>query len=245
MSHADMSFDLFKEIVDSYYQPSHFLLQGTGEPLLHKDLAAMLVYLKERGHTASIITNGTIEISSEIIKNIDRIQFSIDEEKVSDKIVKTFEKSKENILKVIKTDQKKVSLTFVDYGQNMSFLYTFARKYKIKISSQPLQSKDSYQKKYKKEPNQKENPNFSCKFTDNELLDFYFVSGKKAPCCFMIYEDNALTRDEIVASFSNKEIPLCCAGCEFVYFENREARERGFVLDIKYKIKKLKGRLFG
>lgn len=57
---ADLSWDLFTRIVDQLPTLSRAVLHGVGEPMLVKDLAAMVRYLKDRGVYVLFNTNGTV-----------------------------------------------------------------------------------------------------------------------------------------------------------------------------------------
>jgi len=57
---ADMAWDLFVKIVDQVPDLSRAVLHGVGEPMLVKNLPAMVRYLKERGVYVLFNTNGTV-----------------------------------------------------------------------------------------------------------------------------------------------------------------------------------------
>lgn len=57
---ADMSWDLFRTIVDQVPDLGRAVLHGVGEPMLVKNLAAMVRYLKDRGTYVLFNTNGTV-----------------------------------------------------------------------------------------------------------------------------------------------------------------------------------------
>jgi MoaA/NifB/PqqE/SkfB family radical SAM enzyme len=57
---ANMSFDLFRSIVDQFPQISRVVLHGIGEPLMVPHLPRMIRYLKERGTYVLFNTNGTL-----------------------------------------------------------------------------------------------------------------------------------------------------------------------------------------
>ena len=57
---ADMAWDLFVRIVDQVPDLSRAVLHGVGEPMLVKNLPAMVRYLKERGVYVLFNTNGTV-----------------------------------------------------------------------------------------------------------------------------------------------------------------------------------------
>ena len=57
---ANMSWDLFRSIVDQYPKISRVVLHGVGEPLMVPHLPRMIKYLKERGTYVLFNTNGTL-----------------------------------------------------------------------------------------------------------------------------------------------------------------------------------------
>jgi MoaA/NifB/PqqE/SkfB family radical SAM enzyme len=57
---ADMSWDLFKSIVDQIPALQRAVLHGVGEPMLVKNLPGMVRYLKDRGTYVLFNTNGTV-----------------------------------------------------------------------------------------------------------------------------------------------------------------------------------------
>ena len=57
---ANMSWELFRSIVDQYPKISRVVLHGVGEPLMVPHLPRMIHYLKERGTYVLFNTNGTL-----------------------------------------------------------------------------------------------------------------------------------------------------------------------------------------
>ena len=57
---ADMSWDLFRSIVDQVPNLQRAVLHGVGEPMLVKNLPRMVRYLKDRGTYVLFNTNGTV-----------------------------------------------------------------------------------------------------------------------------------------------------------------------------------------
>src|SRR6201986_5350212 len=57
---ADMSWDLFRRIVDQLPRIERAVLHGVGEPMLVKHLPRMVRYLKDRGTYVLFNTNGTV-----------------------------------------------------------------------------------------------------------------------------------------------------------------------------------------
>src|ERR1700678_4431188 len=57
---ADMSWDLFRSIVDQIPNLQRAVLHGVGEPMLVRNLPRMVRYLKDRGTYVLFNTNGTV-----------------------------------------------------------------------------------------------------------------------------------------------------------------------------------------
>src|SRR5208282_3927335 len=57
---ADMSWELFRSIVDQIPNLHRAVLHGVGEPMLVKNLPRMVRYLKDRGTYVLFNTNGTV-----------------------------------------------------------------------------------------------------------------------------------------------------------------------------------------
>src|SRR3974390_1268991 len=57
---ADMSWDLFRRIVDQLPRIERAVMHGVGEPMLVKNLPKMVRYLKDRGTYVLFNTNGTV-----------------------------------------------------------------------------------------------------------------------------------------------------------------------------------------
>jgi MoaA/NifB/PqqE/SkfB family radical SAM enzyme len=57
---ANMSWDLFRSIVDQYPSIARVVLHGVGEPLMVPNLPRMIKYLKDRGTYVLFNTNGTL-----------------------------------------------------------------------------------------------------------------------------------------------------------------------------------------
>jgi uncharacterized radical SAM superfamily Fe-S cluster-containing enzyme len=57
---ADMSWELFRSIVDQVPDIERAVLHGVGEPMLVKNLPKMVRYLKDRGTYVLFNTNGTV-----------------------------------------------------------------------------------------------------------------------------------------------------------------------------------------
>jgi len=77
---ADMSWELFTQIVDQYPKIVRVVLHGIGEPLMVRDLPRMVTYLKARGTYVLFNTNGTLLNAR---KGRELIEAGLDELRVS------------------------------------------------------------------------------------------------------------------------------------------------------------------
>ena len=79
---ADMSFELFRSIVDQVPNVQRVVLHGVGEPMLVKELPQMIRYLKERNIYVLFNTNGTLlnpkQRQNMIDSGLDELRVSLD-----------------------------------------------------------------------------------------------------------------------------------------------------------------------
>jgi len=79
---ADMSWELFKSIVDQVPDLARAVLHGVGEPMLVAELPRMVRYLKDRGIYVLFNTNGTVLSERNgramIIADLDELRISLD-----------------------------------------------------------------------------------------------------------------------------------------------------------------------
>ena len=79
---ADMSWELFKSIVDQVPNVVRVVMHGVGEPMLVKDLPRMIAYLKQRGIYVLFNTNGTLlnpkQRQAMIDSGLDELRVSLD-----------------------------------------------------------------------------------------------------------------------------------------------------------------------
>src|ERR1700677_3491193 len=79
---ADMSWDLFRSIVDQIDNLARAVLHGVGEPMLVKELPQMVRYLKDRGTYVLFNTNGTLlqpkRFQELIDTGLDELRISLD-----------------------------------------------------------------------------------------------------------------------------------------------------------------------
>ncbi len=209
-----MSFDKFTHLIDKIESPSHLKLQGTGESMLHPEFDKFVLYAKQKGHFVDIITNGTIEISGIRLHNMNKVGFSIDtlDKKLADKNGrKNLDKVITNLIKAHRKAPKKCMIFSVNYGQDLSLLNKFAHDYKIPHIIQNIQTKTSYQLKYKTKENSY--TKYECSYINENKMSFYFVDGTLAPCPYMIDVNNVVCKNEIIGMFSKSIVPKCCEQC--------------------------------
>src|SRR6516165_11229922 len=79
---ADMSWELFRRIVDQLPDVARVVLHGVGEPMLVKALPRMIRYLKARGAYVLFNTNGTLLTERKgrelIAAGLDELRVSLD-----------------------------------------------------------------------------------------------------------------------------------------------------------------------
>jgi len=79
---ADMPWELFTSLIDQYPKIARVVLHGIGEPMLVKDLAARVAYLKARGIYTLFNTNGTLLTEANgralIEAGLDELRVSLD-----------------------------------------------------------------------------------------------------------------------------------------------------------------------
>jgi MoaA/NifB/PqqE/SkfB family radical SAM enzyme len=79
---ADMPWELFTSLIDQYPNIARVVLHGIGEPMLVKDLAARVAYLKARGIYVLFNTNGTLLTKANgralIEAGLDELRVSLD-----------------------------------------------------------------------------------------------------------------------------------------------------------------------
>lgn len=80
--YGDMSFELFRRIIDESPRLYRLHLQGNGEPFLHRQLLEFVRYARARGIRVSVISNATLmtdELAAETMKSgLNELQFSVD-----------------------------------------------------------------------------------------------------------------------------------------------------------------------
>jgi MoaA/NifB/PqqE/SkfB family radical SAM enzyme len=79
---ADMPWDLFTSLIDQYPNIARVVLHGIGEPMLVKDIAQRVKYLKDRGIYVLFNTNGTLLTKANgralIDAGLDELRVSLD-----------------------------------------------------------------------------------------------------------------------------------------------------------------------
>lgn len=205
---------VFYNIVDKLLPNSHIRMQGTGEPFLHPKLYEFVHYLKTKGHYIDIVTNGSIPIDKKFLDVFDRIGFSIDtlDKELSYKTGRIYlEKTLKNLENLNLIQKDKVMIWSVNYGQNLKPLISYSKENNIPLSIQNLQTKTIYQKKYKTQ--KKGYKRLSCLYIKKPVMEYYFVDGTIAPCCYMIDKNLVIPKEKIKAYFSKRLLPKCCEQC--------------------------------
>jgi MoaA/NifB/PqqE/SkfB family radical SAM enzyme len=136
---ANMSFDLFKSIVDQVPNVARVVLHGVGEPLMVPYLPRMIEYLKKRGTYVLFNTNGTLlneRRSRDLIaSNLDELRVSLDAAEPTafeavrgkdafDQIVKNVRKFRE-LQRSLGAEKPRVSLWLTGLKETVSELPAF------------------------------------------------------------------------------------------------------------------------
>jgi MoaA/NifB/PqqE/SkfB family radical SAM enzyme len=87
---TEISFELYKRIIDRLSPIKEISLGGFGEPLLHKDIFRMIAYAKDKGMKTAFTTNAYLLLNKDIFSNlidsgVDRIDISIEYIKPNEK----------------------------------------------------------------------------------------------------------------------------------------------------------------
>lgn len=219
---VNMSFDVFKNIIDNINYPSHIKLQGTGEALLHPEFDRFVKYAKQKGHFTEIITNGTLRITDDRLSYLDSVGFSIDtlDKKQADKSGrKHLDQIVKNLLEIYEKAPQKCKVFSVYYGQEINQLHNFTKHYKIPHIIQNIQNKTSYQLNYTVQKSAY--LRYSCSYINNNKIKFYFVDGRVAPCPYIVDVKQVLRKEDILKMFSKCIVPKCCEQCDELVGKNR------------------------
>lgn len=166
----EMSFDLFKEIIDTItnlYHSQTLCLQGLGEPLMCKDILKMIEYAKNvKNLNVWFTTNGTLfnqnNISTLIDLKTDKIRISLDaaDKETNEKLRRNMQCEKiEDAVTAINIEKKKKNISYpalalntVVSKTNIKHLYkliSFAHKHQItEITLIPLVTFKEEDQKY-------------------------------------------------------------------------------------------------
>lgn len=217
-----MDFEKFRYLVDQIKHPSFIKLQGTGEAMLHPEFDKCVIYAKQKGHFTEIITNGTIKITDNRLLYLDSIGFSIDtldEKQAFTSGRKNLDQVVDNFLDLYKRAPTKCKIFSVFYGQDISSLQLFVKKYQIPHIIQNIQYKTSYQTKYKTKKYSYEK--YECKYINENRMEYFFADGTLAPCPYMIEVKDVLSKEQITKMFSMQVVPKCCEQCGELINQNR------------------------
>lgn len=221
MGYKDMEFEIFKSIVDKYYLKTKFRLQGIGEPTLHKHFLELIDYIhsKNLGHEVDFITNGKNSISAEILSNVREVLFSVDDVHLNpEKETKCLDMSRNHILEVVKYRDEinpnlKIQILSVNYGQPLWEIKRFCDENKIKFFDKPLNNNEAFSHRYQ---TQVKTIGHKCLYVDNLQMNYYYLDGTEAPCCFIPDSNKAQSREAIKTQLSKGIIPSCCTGCNIL-----------------------------
>jgi len=202
-----MSFDNFRDIVDSY-DFREVALHGWGEPLLNKEIFRMIGYAKDKGVRTSLTTNATLvgkNISEIIDSGLDDIAFGFYDKKILMRGI-------DNVKGLISEREKRKSelRTFFDitiFRDNVNDIFDVIKKAnEIGIDSVVLHrlfNIDKVNKKFKSLSKKDEEELFDkVKALEKELnLKIYLPKKHTLPC--------RIVRNTIFVTYDGRVTPCC------------------------------------
>lgn len=198
-------------------------LQGEGEPTLHPQFWPWVAAVREAGHRAYTITNGSRVDAALFDQWFDSVGVSIDtvDATEAERI------GRHNVPKVLANFEallqamgpQRVVVHTVQYGQPMEALVAYLRGLGVQRHVvQPLQVKDDYQRHYGNQlvqsPRRPPAPaRYQCGFLDSPRMRYFDIQGTEMPCCFI--KDTALftSIDDLRHALAARQVPPACAGC--------------------------------
>ena len=217
MQQKSMSWDTFLQVCEKI-NTKVVSLQGEGEPTLWPHFSRAVNYLTDKGFLVTTITNGSTTRHIELIDKLHALYVSIDslDEKEASKIGRYNLAKVLTNLQALKPHSKKVTVTTVDYGQDLKPLESYCKSHGFKWQSQKLQQKQDYTEVYPvhwiKPPKQLISKKLRCEYLDKKLLDFYNIDGLHRPCCF-IKSTHVCDPLDMQRKLNVGIVPHSCLGC--------------------------------
>lgn len=224
MPQKDMEWDLFTKIVESIPrdQRSIVMLQGEGEPLMHKRFWDMVSAVKACGNLPSITTNLGYKMDSRLFSEFEHIYVSIDDVRpdMSELVGRhDINRVVKNLRELVQTKGPRyVTISCVDLGQDCTGVENLAKELGVTVRIQKLSTKADYVKNYRSRFGELkcEPTKYECPIIKYNEIKFWNIDGVEMPCCF-IKDANLFESTECIEeTLSRKEVPACCIGCQFL-----------------------------
>ncbi len=219
MKQENMSVELFESVLQLLGDaPLTVSLQGEGEPTAHPQFWAMVDRLIALGHQPYTITNGSLIDPSLAALRFDTLGVSVDtlDEGEAHRIGRY---KLANVLRrlnelVSHMGAARVIVHTVAYGQDIEPVGAYVRALGCRHIVQPIQAKPDYSKHYGKAiPVIFWRYKKQCRYLEQNLMRYFDVTGREAPCCFI--KDMTLfdTSSSLKAQIALGTVPPTCVGC--------------------------------
>jgi organic radical activating enzyme len=222
MKQKMMDFDVFKSILTTVTSDTKIIsLQGEGEPMMHPRFWDMVEEVKKIKKDVFTITNGSALVDPyRVSQAFQNIGISVDtmDPVLAEKIGRhDLEKVLKNIhgyLRYVEADR--IQIQTVDFGQDLTEVKAFVKKWKMGHFIQPLQNKPDYSYRYGEKNNYGE-CTFNCKKLTTKGSGFYNIDGKAMPCVYIKDLSKFESKEKLIQQLANKEVPAACEGCEQIF----------------------------
>lgn len=215
---------MFTDILSKIPEKSRriVVLQGEGEPLMHKQFWDMVAAVKERGCVPSITTNLGYKLDERMFTEFKHIYVSIDDVRpaMSELIGRhDIERVISNLRELVERKGRRfVTISCVDLGQDYYGVEQLAKELNVTLRVQKLNTKADYVANYRARYGELTctPTKYECPIVKHNEITFYDINGLEMPCCFI--KDTTLFKstEDIVETLDRKEVPDCCFGCQFL-----------------------------
>jgi MoaA/NifB/PqqE/SkfB family radical SAM enzyme len=229
MKQQNMSLELFENVLQSLgAAPLVVSLQGEGEPTAHPQFWAMVARLISLGHQPYTITNASLIDARVAALKFNKLGVSVDtlDEAEAHRIGRY---KLGNVLRrlnelVACMGAARVIVHTVLYGQDIQALRAYVKELGCTHIVQPIQAKPDYSKHYGKAiPVIFWQYKKQCRYLERNLMRYFDVNGKEAPCCYI--KDMGLfdTTEKLKSQLAKGQVPSACIGCREIILSSMKA----------------------
>ena len=220
MNQGDMPYDDFERILDKhvarYGVPEEVMLQGEGEPTLHKRFFDMAAKVQSIGSIPNTITNGTYKHPKQFFESFRDVGVSLDtlDERTAERIGRS---ALQRVIRNIEilAESVRVTVYSVAIAKDLHAVRQFCRERGLRHFVQPLQTKPDYARRYPDFPisGGSRRGEFWCGNIAYPLKRYYALDGTELPCCYI--KDLSLFNgyEEMAAQAARGVTPDVCTGC--------------------------------